>query len=98
MLILKCALQGMEFVAVGKTFHGVKIGAVGLDREHQAGTHRFAVKDNGAGAAHSMLTTQMSSGEIQLLANEIGQGHSDFDEPLVSPAVDRDLDRLLTAQ
>src|SRR5262245_39909912 len=87
----------MKFVAVGKTFHGVKLRAVGLHREHKAGTHRFTVEQNGAGATHSMFTTQVGAGEIQLLANEIGQRHSDFNESLISAPVDGDLDGLFAA-
>ena len=82
----------MELVAVGKTFHGVKLGAVGLHREHKAGTHRLAVEQNGASTANPMFTTQVRAGEVQLLTNEIGQRHSDFNEPLINPPVDRDLD------
>jgi hypothetical protein len=88
----------MEFVAVGEAFHRMERGAVGLHRKHETGTDRFAVEQNGAGAANSMFTAQMSPGEIQLLANEIGQGHSAFDDPLKSPPVDGDLDGLLATQ
>src|SRR5262245_41883051 len=45
-----------------------------------------------------MLTTQVSAGEIQLLADEIGQDHSDLNDPLMSPPVHDDFDGLLTAQ
>src|SRR5690348_13014019 len=73
-------------------------GAVSLHRKYEARTDRLAIEQNGAGAANSMFTTQMSAGKIQLLANEIGQGHSDFDEPLKSPPVDGEFDSLLAAQ
>src|SRR5215470_4210932 len=98
MVILKRALQRMKFVAVGKAFHRLERGAVSLHRKHETGTDRLPVEQNGAGTANSMFTAKMSAGEIQLLANEIGQGHSDFDEPLKSPPVDGDLDGLLAAQ
>src|SRR5215475_2894290 len=45
-----------------------------------------------------MLTTQVSAGEIKLLTNEIGEHHSDLNEPLMSPPVDDDFNRLLAAQ
>lgn len=44
MLILECVLQWMELVAVRQIFHSLKLGAVGLYRKHETGTHRVAIE------------------------------------------------------
>src|ERR1051326_985553 len=38
------------------------IASVGLHREHDAGAHRLAVEQHGAGAAYAVLATEMGSG------------------------------------
>ena len=66
--------------------------AVGLRREHQAGTNRRAVENDGAGAANAMLATDMGAGEQQVVAQEIAQQQPAFDLPAVLRAVHRDGD------
>jgi hypothetical protein len=44
-----------------QTFHGLEIGAIGLDRKSNARTNGFAVPENGAGSAHTMFATNVSS-------------------------------------
>src|ERR1700751_2717487 len=61
MVLDECALHRMQIVAVGKTFDGADALALGLDREHQAGSDRVVVEDHGACAAYAMLATDMRS-------------------------------------
>ena len=67
------ALQRVELVAVGQPFDGADLSAVGLHREHQAGAHRLAVDQHGAGAAHAVLAADMRAGLPAILADRIGQ-------------------------
>src|SRR4029453_16478032 len=50
---------------VGRTdaLDGDDISPFGLHREHQARTHRGAVDEHGARAAHSVLATEVGTGE-----------------------------------
>ena len=66
-------LQRMEFLAFGKAFHRAHLLALRLHREHEAGAHRLAVEEHGAGAAHAVLTAEMRTGETAILAQRIGE-------------------------
>ena len=44
-----------------------------LHRQHQAGAHDLAVDAHRAGAANPVLATDMGSGQLQMLAQEIRQ-------------------------
>src|SRR5438132_7587941 len=59
--------------AVSKALHGLDLVAVRLDGEHEAGADRLAVQQDGAGAAHPVLTSDVRSGEAQLVAQEVGE-------------------------
>ena len=61
----------MQLITLGEALDSAQLGAAGLHREHEAGTHCFAVHQDRAGAAYAMLAAEMSAGEIQLLSDEI---------------------------
>ena len=52
---------------------------VGLHGEHQAGAHRFAIDNDRAGAADTMLATDMGSGLSAIFTDGIGQRAPRFD-------------------
>ena len=66
-------LQIGDLAAVGQPFDGLDRCAVRLHRQHQAGTHDLAVHAHRAGAANPMLAADMSTGQLQMLAQEIRQ-------------------------
>src|SRR5262249_19195760 len=66
--------------------------AISLDREHQAGTDRLAVEDDGAGAADAMLAADMRAGLAAVIADSVDQGLARLDTDRVRLAVDRQRD------
>ena len=86
------ALQGMGLLAIGEALDGADLGAIALDGEHQAGTHRRAVDDHGAGAADAVLAAEVGSGLAALLADRVGQGAARLDADGVGLAVDVERD------
>ena len=88
----------MQLITVGEALDSAQLGAAGLHREHEAGTHCFAVHEDRAGAAYAMLAAEMSAGEIQLLSDEIRQRHPYFDQTFIGSSVGRNFDELLCAQ
>jgi hypothetical protein len=59
----KSVLQGMQLVgSLCQPLHGSNRVPVGLNGKHQAGTSRFAIKQYRAGAAHPVLTADVSAG------------------------------------
>ncbi len=81
-------LQRRELGVVGQPFHGDDLGALRLHRQQQARAHRGAVDDHGAGATHAVLAAEMRSGEPQLVAQAVRQGHARLDLDLDFLAVD----------
>src|SRR5262249_61169925 len=67
-------LHWMQPVAVSQAFDGPDLFAVGLHGEHQAGAHRFAIDNDCASAAHTMLATDMGSCLSAILTDGIGRG------------------------
>ena len=58
-------LDRMQFaVADRKPLDGGERMPVGLHCEHQAGTNRHAVEQDGAGAANAVLAADMGAGEL----------------------------------
>src|SRR5207237_6015601 len=66
-------LQRMELLPLRESLDGAHLGALGLHREHQAGAHRLAVDQHGAGAAHAVLAAQVRAGEPAVLAQRVGE-------------------------
>src|SRR5207248_10494329 len=52
---------------------GGDLRSLSLDGEEQAGPHCFAVEEDGAGAAHPVLTAEMGASEGAVLTKEVGQ-------------------------
>ena len=78
----------------------VRIGLpLRLHREHQAGAHRLAVEDDGAGAADAVLAADMRAGLAAVVADRIDQRLARLDADVVLAAVDRqrDVDFIVTA-
>src|SRR2546428_9929014 len=79
-------LDGMEPLAVGQSLHGRDDGAVELDREEQAASHRLAVEQHRAGTAHAVLASDVRAGQVEVVAEEIGQGRPRLDAPRICAA------------
>ena len=86
-------LHRMQLVAVRETLDGTDFLAVGLHGEHQARAHWFAIDNDRAGAADTMLATDMGSGLSAIFTDGIGQRAPRFDGDRVIAAVDIDRDR-----
>ena len=71
--IAEYGLQIGDLAAVGQSFDGLNRGVVRLHRQHQAGTNDLSVHAHGAGTANPMLATDMRSGQLQMLSQEIRQ-------------------------
>ena len=71
--IAERGLQISDLAAVGQSLDGLDRRAVGLHRQHQAGTNDLAVHAHGACTADPVLATDMRSGQLQLLAQKIRQ-------------------------
>ncbi len=70
-MLAKRFLQRREIGVVGQPFDGNDLGALGLNRQHEAGTHGRAIDNDRAGAAHAVLAADMGSGEPQMVAQAI---------------------------
>ena len=64
----------------------VIFAAFGLHREDQAGAHRLAVDQHGAGAADAVLAADVGAGEAKLMAQAVGerQARLDIDADLLA--------------
>ena len=66
--------------------------AIGLHGEHQAGAHRLAIEQHGAGAAHAVLAAGMGAVEQKILAQRIEQCLARLDVGGAVRAVDAQFD------
>ena len=66
-------LHRMQPVAISQALDGPDLLTVGLHGEHQAGAHRFVIDNDCAGAADTMLATDMGSGQSAIFTDGIGQ-------------------------
>ena len=93
MIVAERLLQRVQLGGVGRdALDREEIVPVRLDGEHEAGAHGQAVDQDGAGAAHAMLASQMRAGEAELVAQEIGERETDLDLFLIAGAVDGERD------
>src|SRR5262249_50118104 len=92
----KRGLQRMQRAILGQAFDGLDPMTVGLDREHEAGAHRVAVEQHGARPADAVLAADMSSGEVEIVAQEVAQQKTGLDlAPMDFPVhLDRNGDAL----
>ena len=70
---MKARCSGCRSSPVRQTFDGADRAALGLHRKHQAGAHRLAVDNDGAGAADAVLAADMRAGLPAILADRVGQ-------------------------
>jgi len=79
MMLAESLLQRGQILIERQTFYRGNTGSVRLDGEHQTGPHRFAVHDDGAGAAHAMLAAEMRPCQTQTITQAIGQSQARLD-------------------
>ena len=86
-------LERMQLAGTGcEPLDGPEFMAIGLHREHQAGTHRRAIEQDRAGAANAVFAADMGAGKQQFVAQKIAEQHPRFDTAAIRRAVDRQLD------
>ena len=93
MVVLKGLLKRVKAtVLLGEPLDSSYGSAVRLHREHQATINAMAINKYRAGAARAGLTTQVGTGQAELIAQAIGKGFPwlHFDD--VAGAVYRDGD------
>jgi hypothetical protein len=69
-------------------FQRLDAAALGGDGKRDAAAHRLAVEQHGAGAADAMLAAQMGGGQVQPVAQEVGQRLARLDAGADRGAVD----------
>ena len=84
----RCAIYALERVlglegclercqspgALRKALDRRHLGAVGLDREHQARAYRVTVEQHRARAADTVLAAQMRASQTQIVTQEVRKG------------------------
>src|SRR5262249_31584530 len=89
MVFMEGLLQGMQLVGRGRdALDGENIMAVRLHREHQAGTRRAIIEEDGACPANAVLAAEMGAGEAELVPDAISQRPGDLALFFVPLAVD----------
>ena len=73
MILFESLLQRTQRAVIRQTFNGNDRGLVGLNSEHQARAHRLAIIEHGATAADTVLATDMGAGQVQILAQKVGE-------------------------
>jgi hypothetical protein len=92
MVLLKRLLQRMQRVALRQALDGHQLSAIGLHGEHETGTHGGTVIQDCTRPADAMFAAEMRAGEVQLLAQEIGQRHAHGGRAFVDRTVDGQVD------
>ena len=82
------ALHGMQRITRRQPLDGADRGALRLHRKDQAGTHRLAIQQHRAGAAHPMLAPHMRAGQAAFLADRVEQNAARLQAQRVVPAID----------
>ena len=82
MLFAEGFLDRMELsIRAGQPLHREDLGPVGLDREEQARTHGASVHQHGADSADAVFASEVRSGEVEIVAQEMQPDHPNtFDE------------------
>jgi hypothetical protein len=72
MTFAESGLEGVECLTRrSEALNRGDLATISLYREEKAGSHRLAIEQHGAGAAHSVLASYVGSRETQLVSNEI---------------------------
>ena len=85
-------LHGVQLLTVGEPLDSDHLVVLCLYGEHQARAHRRAVEQDGAGAAHPVLASEVGAGETELASQEIGQRDAHVGLGRSTFAVDHQLD------
>src|SRR5262249_15714434 len=94
-MIAERLLQRMQSAAVPRqSFDRGDLDTVGLHREQQAGAHRRAVEQHGAGAAGAVLAADVGAGQPEIGAQEIGEMPARLDLAGEAAAIDVEGDGL----
>ncbi len=64
-------LHRVEHIAVGEAFDGGDLLPIGLDGEHGARLHRFAVHVQRAGAARGRVTADIRAGQAEVFPHVV---------------------------
>ena len=91
-LARECCAQFAGNLVIIEAFDRGYIGALAGERVGDAGARRNAIDEHRAGAANAMLAAEMRPGEVQLLANEIGEMGARLDRASDLLAVHRQRD------
>src|SRR4051812_1835081 len=78
-LLGKSPAQRRHDRVVIQALYGGDHGSIAHHRIRDARTRRLTVDQNGAGAAYSLLATQMRAGKVHLLAQKVREMHSRLD-------------------
>ena len=93
MLLTKRGLQGIQLaVRPPKTLNRANLVAVGLRREHDARPCRFAIEQNGARAADTVLAANVGTRESEILTQKIAEQQPRLDRARLRLSVDDDGD------
>src|SRR5687767_7822418 len=87
-MLAKRLLQRIQRVAIGEPFHRLDVAAVHLRGKEQTRANRRAIQDDRAGAAHAVLAAQMRPGQLEIVAQEVGERLAHFHRALVRAPVD----------
>ncbi len=92
-LVTKRLLQRVHDLARGEALDRRDARAAGLHGEHETRAHRFAVEEHGARAAHAVLAPEVRARELEILAEEVGEGLASLGGALPALAVHLECDR-----
>src|SRR5690606_23169140 len=81
-------LQCSQCAAFGQAFDGLDLCSLSLHGIHEAGAYLIAVVADGAGAAGTLFAADVGPGQVQFLAQEVGQGQAWTDAAADALAVD----------
>src|SRR5262249_36279750 len=84
----KCVAQFRADLVLVESFNGCDLGHLAGNCKGDARTHRHAIDQDRAGAAHAMLASDMRSGQRMSLAQQIGQAGARLDVGLEGATVD----------
>src|SRR5262249_652137 len=82
----------MQLVAVAEALDRADALALGLDRDHQAGSARLVIEDHGTCPAHAVLTPDMRPGQSTFVTDDVDKCSSRLDPNGIVMAVDVELE------